>query len=318
MKLWVTQDTLKQKEFLFDFFTTGQAWDVSHSDIKRITTRKEFVEVHVHNAESPLRVTQRVLNYPTRVVFALASIYDQYTSDRMLNFLARKTLILEDSFNPHILNKKTNEILGYLFYQFYWFELAGLTPLVGLNNEQMRKALGQNCHPAVQERTIKDYIEMALQRARYPNLRIKSYKRLVAEHDRLAQEINDENIPVFTIKDPGILPSTSNGYYFEFIGTKEKLVTESQEMHHCVASYADEIIDGSSIIYSISGKERATAEFCDAGQGYRLEQVTSYRNKVVSEELTCLLKELTSNCKLSAPILLNSIFPPSNRNTNED
>lgn len=317
MKLWVTHETLQQKEFLVEFLITGLAWDIRNSDLTSISTKREFLERHVQNARSPLRITSRILNYSARTQFALASINDQYCSDRLLNFLAYNHSVLKESFKAHT-QSKTQEILSHFFYQFYESEIAGVTIIAGLPREQQRKVFVEAVE---QRRIIKDYIEMVLDNDQYPNLRIKSYKRLVTEHDQLANKINLEKIPIFNIADPGILPLAKNEYCFELIGTKERLMAEAQEMQHCVASYADEIIDGSSVIYSISGKERATAEFFDFGEGYRLAQVSSYRNKVVSKELTSLLEQLTSHCQLKAPvssrafdeISLNSIFPPSNK-----
>ena len=118
---------------------------------------------------------------------------------------------------------------------------------------------------------------------------------MLLEHDRLVADIELEDTPEFEIRDPDILPSEKDGYHFACISSRAMLIAEAKEMKHCVAIYADEIISGESVIYSIRGKERATVEFADYGYGFAMCQVYSYYNKEVSAELQLLLSEVGDN-----------------------
>lgn len=271
---------LQEKPFLIEFIQSGLDWRVTPQDIRNITTKRMLIERHIQNTKSRLQLTNRVQLYPDTVVFALATINDPYCLRRLLNYLANDGKILFGGFNPNFLEKRPDFILIYLFQ--WYFE---------------RRFDGQK----IDKQILIDYLHMALDDGRSPNLRIKSFKRLVEEHDKLELEYTSEGIPSFKIEDPNILPVAKDGYYFTFISNKDLLIAEAIEMKHCVATYANEIISGESVIYSITGKERATVEFTDLGEGYRTTQVYSYHNRDVSEDLYAVLWELTKDCSKRGP-----------------
>lgn len=269
----ILSETLKSKPFLLDFISSGLDWNFDRLDLSQINCKKDFIEQYIKISASPLKLTKRVLKYPLKVVYSLVGIYDAYCSERLLIFLSHETSLLEGSFNPHLINKGVDEILIYLFTCFFERQLGTKTG---------------------DSRLLRDYLSMSLDHGLAPNVKIKSFKRLVIEHDRLVNEVSLKNVPDFEIKDPSLLPHEMDGYVFDCICNREQLLNEAREMKHCVASYAEEIKSGDSIIYSISGKERATAEFMDSGRVYRLAQVKSFCNKDVSDTLWSLLKKLTT------------------------
>lgn len=221
-------------------------------------------------------LSKRVLRYPLNVIHSLSRIKDAYCCDRLLNFLSKETGLLEGSFNPHIVSKNSFDVLHYLFTCFYTGRFHG---------------------QRIDTELMEDYIHMSLLNERWPNVKIKSFKRLKMEHDLLAGDIALSAVPDFSIPDPKLLLPEKDGYEFKCICNKDQLLKESREMHHCVAIYAQDILSGESVIYSIHGKERATAEFIDYGNGYRLIQVKAHHNKNVSEALEKLLESLIEKCE---------------------
>lgn len=272
--------TLKSKPFLLDFIASGLKWKYEGIELSQVNSRKDFIVQHLRHSDSPLQLTKRVLRYPLQVIYGLGTIKDQYCSHKLLDYLAKETALLEGSFNPHIVSRSSVEILNYLFTCYY--------------KEQFR---GQ----AIDEQVLQDYLHITLINEATPNIKIRSFKRLINEHDRLVEELAYTNLPDFTIPDAGLLSPSENGYVFQCICTKQQLLEEAKEMRHCVAIYASDISSGESVIYSISGKERATAEFSDLGNGYCLMQVKSYHNKEVSKNLTKLLENRISRCEKRGP-----------------
>jgi hypothetical protein len=278
---YLTTDHLKEKEFLFDFIRSGLDWFVKNGEIPAITNRKEFIEAHIRNTKSHLPLTNRVLQYPDRLIFALTIINDEFCLRKLINFLATTGKILLGPYNPHIENQSIEAILNYLFKNYY--------------KHQFRTQ-------GINEHIISDYVTMLQAGAQWPNLRIKSFQRLKAEHDQLVKELQEDDVPEFEVKDIQILPIEKDGYFFSCICNRQLLIAEADEMQHCVASYAHEIISGYSVLYSIRGKERATVEFRDFGTGYYcLAQVYSYYNRDVSKELFELLCVLVFDSKKGRP-----------------
>jgi hypothetical protein len=270
-RLKLNWETLKQKKFLIELVTSALDWQVDAQDIPLISTRKEFINIHIANSGSQLVLTKRILCYPDRTIFALCTIGDAECLRILLNFLATEGKILFERFNPAFYLTETDTILTYL-YRFYY--------RIKFEDRKWDSIM------------LNDYLKMVLSNGGSPNLKIKSPKRIVLEHDRLVTEIILESIPEFEVEDAGILPAEKCGYYFTFINSKEKLVAEAKEMKHCVAIYAVEIISGKSIIYSVDGRERATVEFRDFGYGLSLCQVFTYFDKEVSTELQLLLSSM--------------------------
>lgn len=261
----------KEKDFLPDLIQTNLKWEVKDSELTRIRGKKDFVETHIRNTRSPLVITKRILAYPNSVIFALCTITGRYCLSRLLNYLATEGRILFTSFNPHFVGRDADYILIYLFGCYFEHRFKGQKIVAPLMN---------------------DYIYMALDVDGAPNLRIKSFGRLAEEHNKLVSVYELGHVPEFEVPDAAILPAEKCGYHFSCITNKKLLIEEAQEMQSCVAIYASKIISGNSILYRITGKERATVEFIASEEGYQVAQIFSYNNGVVSDELKAVIFSL--------------------------
>jgi hypothetical protein len=86
------------------------------------------------------------------------------------------------------------------------------------------------------------------------NLKIKSYNRLVQEHDRISFSISAANIP--EIKPHKKYPKIDSEGDFEIekIIDKKRLLIESEIQKHCVKTYSHSINSGRCCIYSFTDK----------------------------------------------------------------
>jgi hypothetical protein len=120
-----------------------------------------------------------------------------------------------------------------------------------------------------------------------------SHKNILAHHDYLSAEhrkIRDKNI---VFKQPPVLGTTQITPILDSHG----LIDESKTMHHCVSSYKDLVLNGTSYIYHVAnGEENATLElkeqFFPYGiRGWKLNQLRGVCNQAVSKETQDLVKE---------------------------
>jgi hypothetical protein len=101
---------------------------------------------------------------------------------------------------------------------------------------------------------IADYLSMCSTQNLKLNLKIKSYNRLVQEHDRISFSISAANIP--EIKPHKKYPKIDSEGDFEIekIIDKKRLLIESEIQKHCVKTYSHSINSGRCCIYSFTDK----------------------------------------------------------------
>jgi len=101
---------------------------------------------------------------------------------------------------------------------------------------------------------IADYLSMCSTQNLKLNLKIKSYNRLVQEHDRISFSISAANIP--EIKPHRKYPQINSEGNFEIekIIDKKRLLVESEIQKHCVKTYSHSINSGRCCIYSFLDK----------------------------------------------------------------
>lgn len=127
---------------------------------------------------------------------------------------------------------------------------------------------------------IIDYMQMCKICRRKINICFTSAKKLKEEHDRLAIIIRNKYTPVIKIPDNSkfnnlrsMLPEN-----FEWIKTRKRIIQESIDLHHCVASYAGEINKDNCAIYSFMApdEKKYTIEFVLTGKKqkyYKIVQI---------------------------------------------
>ena len=268
----IDESHIQAKPFLDSFRSYEIPWRVTLKELEDIADKTEFIRTHFLNMGCPLKPTNRIMAFPLHIVHALAHLKDEKCAKRLYEFLAEKGSSFFNGSEPDILNLPPHDalynILGDLFMCYF-----------------MDRCKDQPIEPHF----IYDYFSLSLVFGGSPNLKIRSFKRLKKEHDTMMKNLNIESMDDFLIADSRLLPPEANGFFFQQIINKELLIKEADELEHCIVHYAEEIKDGSSIVYSISGKERATAEIVD--EGTRLNQVFSFDNTKVSIELTNFLKD---------------------------
>ena len=122
------------------------------------------------------------------------------------------------------------------------------------------------------------------------SLTIQSIRRIKEEHDRLAIEIREKNIPEVTIPDDSkFLPLRKKlPKDMKWIRTKRRLVEEAVQQGNCVASYVREINADQCAIYSFTyepEQQRYTVEFgFHPNNGYFIRQIESAYNQGHSKE----------------------------------
>lgn len=144
--------------------------------------------------------------------------------------------------------------------------------------------------------TIHDYVNTCKIRKRKIRLNIYSIKNLLKLHDLVTtQGVNyrRDTKPVNVPKDSKfnrlreLLPTE-----FEWIKSRKRLILETELQHHCVWSYADNITNDKSAIYSFTDSsaehcldgipKRYTIEFRLRGNQYYVEQVQGKHDRVKS------------------------------------
>jgi hypothetical protein len=255
----------------------GENWKVSFKEFRALTTYKEFLQAHFTNIGSALRVTKRMELYPLEILMQLSRVSDPFTARVLQEFLSKQNI---NSINGGV--RRTNSI-----FDLYLTTKLSLSPT------------------SEQSGLVVDYISMCQQLSITPNVKIRSIKRLESEHDIVSKELLNKNMPDFAIEPTSLLPDNAQGYNFMQIINKDQLVEESVEMKHCVHSYSHSIQRGQSIIYRVTGKERATVEIKALKECYYPVQIKGKFNHSTSENLKTLICSLLTGTK---PILSQQVF----------
>lgn len=112
-------------------------------------------------------------------------------------------------------------------------------------------------------------------------------------HEAIARQIyevgcTDEQLTA--VADYGPLPDEAimEGHTFVALRTRPRIYEEGRAMHHCVATYAEQVFAGRCWIYSVArGDERiATLELRPAANGYALAQIRAHCNRPPPAETT--------------------------------
>jgi hypothetical protein len=101
---------------------------------------------------------------------------------------------------------------------------------------------------------IVDYLSMCSTQNLKLNLKIKSYNRLVQEHDRISFSISATNIPAIKPHKKYPKIDSEGDFEIEKIIDKKRLLIESEIQKHCVKTYSHSINSGRCCIYSFIDK----------------------------------------------------------------
>lgn len=138
-------------------------------------------------------------------------------------------------------------------------------------SEIIQKRIGTD-----RDAVIYDYVYMSEMLHRKISIMFTSEKKVNDAHDDLAKELTAKNTPRVKVPKNSkfnrlakLLPDD-----MEWIKSKKRLVQEGNEMHNCVASYANEINKDSCAIYSfVYNNKRYTIEFIVYKNRYSIKQL---------------------------------------------
>lgn len=241
-------------------------WNVSFNELQTIDSKKEFLSKHFENNQSCFKVTHKLTKWPLPLIHNLAfikSVYNASVIEQMFANLSLSKLCISTDYNP--------------YYIYLYFKIIAYTDNISESTIYLR-----------------DYISMCTQLNREPNLKIKSFKRLVSEHDKLAKIIALNDVRVFEAPVPNVKEAEYEGVKIAYIKNEKDLIEESVRMKHCVASYEWRIISGKSIIYRVESEtERATLELEKGiSDTFYLRQIKGPFNKSVTEKLIDTVKDI--------------------------
>ena len=142
--------------------------------------------------------------------------------------------------------------------------------------------------------TLRDYLnDMAVLKLKELNLKVTSTKRITEEHRRFWRLRMTGKVSKITVnkKFNDIFDDLHNDELsIELITKKDRLLNETLEMNHCVATYANLINQGNTAIFSLVYKgERYTLQVDEYNGIFRNVQLRGAYNILAPKELNNLL-----------------------------
>ena len=146
---------------------------------------------------------------------------------------------------------------------------------------------------------INDYVRMSRILHKKVNLKFTSAKKIKETHDDLMVRVKNKHTPKITIPKNSkfkelrkILPKE-----FEWITTKQRIIKEGIDMHHCVATYADSVNKDQCAIYSFLyfDQNRYTIEFRKRKGEYYIEQIQSRCDRGCPKDVWDYVERLLKN-----------------------
>lgn len=133
---------------------------------------------------------------------------------------------------------------------------------------------------------IYDYVNMALEQGENVNLKIKSFKRIKAEHDRLMLNIELERAPEVRLNKDNPFLRLKLPSDIKMLTTKQEMVEEGVINHNCVASYIENVNANRCFICSLRrDNERYTIEIRRSKNKFCLAQIKGFSNSEAPSEI---------------------------------
>lgn len=147
------------------------------------------------------------------------------------------------------------------------------------------------------DQLIRDYIRMTLMSDnKILNLKIKSYRRLCEEHNKVSIKLRQKETKTIKIPKDSKFKNLKLPKEFEEIKTKKRIVEESIKQNNCVWSYAEDINKDICRIYStIYEGKRYTLEIRKRRNKFVLAQLYGVCNSYAPEELELKIISMLKN-----------------------
>ena len=293
-ELYLFKDFQREADFLNDFSVyESKAINLSLEDIFRYRTKDDWF--HAHLAKKYQNRFNRNMNKYSLEICSILLKGQSYFNDKEIvqildKFQDLNCLDLRITESGYINKELAGKII---LSSYYKYKLFGDT---FDNNEVYLK---QHDNYII----IEDYIDMTLDsHEENHHLNIKSMNRLIREHDELVQRIErkvyEEDIKSVKVKKSSVfnhLATMLPENQFEWIRDGERLFQEGHEQHNCVITYASNITEDESAIYSaIINGHRYTIEFVydEEFKTYKVAQIFLACNKEAFLEDVEYLDEL--------------------------
>ncbi len=134
------------------------------------------------------------------------------------------------------------------------------------------------------------------------SIKIKSLNRIEDEHRKMTVERMLLGVPEIQVSKLYVEFSKLFSIEHELISTKDRLIAESYDMHHCVSSRASTINMGNCGIYSVKYQgKNYTLDVRHDSRGYYLYEFRGVLNCSPPEELTNLVEDAITAVNASLP-----------------
>ncbi len=275
-----------------------------HNFIKAVLDLKSIPNKLMFNTNNIDQLLDKITNnrpvpkilidkFPKSEIVYLYNLVNYEEIDKIIKFLYENIGLYDTSENENNLysrNSMHNILVDYLCYRF-------------ISHDK-----DFNYDNRYEKSIIMDYIRICEIQNTKLNLKIKSYKRLVQEHDRLTFNITAKNLPEIKVNRKYPKIKSEDSFEIEQIVDKKRLLIESELQKHCVKTYASSINSGRCCIYSFLDKRNNLR--------YTLEIQKKYNE---SKDLVFILNQIRGkfNANPSDDILLevceilikNKIYP---------
>ena len=152
---------------------------------------------------------------------------------------------------------------------------------------------------------IRDFMKEHVMLNRKMNLKIKSYKRLILDHEELSTLIRNRCQSEIKVKKKFLKCFDKFQGDYELIMTRERLNKEGAQMKHCVAGYGPRINSGECCIVSIlwTDGHRYTAQINhdSINKSFYLVQLQGYRNSIHGQPPVELYLKIQNECGITIP-----------------
>lgn len=252
-----------------------------HKPIEEVTnyqTKHTLLE-YMFKKESPNNLNR--LEFDDIFGFmGLIKYIDESDYQKFYEFILKRTI--EDRKNENELEKTGTGFYREISVTRKKMEIIDLLAMYIFKQLKIDQSISKEMRKAY---IVRDYINMCISEKKKVNLKIKSYKRILREHDDLSLKIT---LKIYkkkmTISDKYKALKLSKE--FILLKTTKDIAKEGTVQKHCVVSYLDKVNRGRCVIYTtIYKKEKYTLEICLNKAKYTLEQIKGFRNCEAPEEL---------------------------------
>ena len=259
----------------------------------------------------PISIKYLIENYKNNIQI-IKELYKKPYTHPLFNKITLKTAIaLSKVLNKIPLNYQSDAILA--------VKNRGLENNLSKPKEILKNVLEcfflERIKPSSSENSpminfaIIDYIDMSLRLKRPINFSIKSEKRMILEHNRLANEIEDKKLAEIKLSKNSPFKRLQMPNNIIPLLDRDSLIDESNFNHNCVKSYIPKINEGKCAIYSYrpTPNERYTTEIAYNKNKniFELAQIAGFANSKPQNDIIAYVQKAIDENNSTKTSLIN-------------